>query len=132
MSQCEEFSAVALCSDHRYFAVVVMPIVSCVRLSCLHILRWGVFSFARSACPLSQPRTLPQSHATRRTAHGASRSLQALPAWSVTIWRAPSLHFRDARVYGIKTTAMHDNWYTFPSPSHPREGLYPHLAHALP
>ena len=48
--------------------------------------------------------------ATRRTPHGASRLVQAMPAWSVKARRAPSRHW-DARVYGHTTTAMHDNEY---------------------
>ena len=47
-------------------------------------------------------------HATRRIPHGASRLVLAMPAWSVKTRRAPSRHFRDVRVYGHTTTAMHD------------------------
>ena len=47
-------------------------------------------------------------HATRPTPHGASRLVQAMPAWSVKTRRAPSGHYRDARVYGHTTTAMHN------------------------
>ena len=50
-------------------------------------------------------------HATRRTPHGASRLVQAMSAWLAKTKRAPSLHSRDARVYGHTTTAM----YTTPS-----------------
>ena len=46
--------------------------------------------------------------ATRRTLHGASRLVLAMSAWSVKPRRAPSQHFRDARVYGHITTAIHD------------------------
>ena len=46
-------------------------------------------------------------HATRRTSHGASRSVQAMSAWLVKTRRAPSRHGRDTRVYGHTTTAMH-------------------------
>ena len=45
--------------------------------------------------------------ATRRTPHGASRLVQAMPAWLVKTRRAPFWHSRDARVYGRTTTAMH-------------------------
>ena len=38
-------------------------------------------------------------HATRRTPHGASRLVQAMPAWLVKTRHAPSRHGRDARVY---------------------------------
>ena len=55
-------------------------------------------------------------HATRRTPHGASRLVQAMPAWSVKPRRAPSRHSRDARVYGHMTTAMHE-YRVHPSPS---------------
>ena len=44
--------------------------------------------------------------ATRRTPHGASRLVQAMSAWWVKTRRAPSRHFRDARVYAHTTTAM--------------------------
>ena len=40
----------------------------------------------------------PALHATRRTPHGASRLVQAMPVWSAKIRRAPSRHCRDARV----------------------------------
>ena len=46
-------------------------------------------------------------HATRQTPHGASRLVQAMPAWLLKTRRAPSRHSRDARVYGHSTTAMH-------------------------
>ena len=46
-------------------------------------------------------------HATRRTAHGASRLVQAMSAWLMKTRRAPSRHSRDARIYGHTTTAMH-------------------------
>ena len=45
--------------------------------------------------------------ATRRTSHGASRSVQATSAWLMKTRRAPSRHSRGARVYGHTTTAMH-------------------------
>ena len=48
--------------------------------------------------------TLP---ATRRTPHGASRLVEAMPARLVKTRRAPFRHSRDARVYGHTTTAMH-------------------------
>ena len=47
-------------------------------------------------------------HATRRTPHGASRLVQAMPAWSVKTRHAPSRHCRDARDYGVKTTTTHE------------------------
>ncbi|CAM9463532.1 unnamed protein product, partial [Laminaria digitata] len=37
-------------------------------------------------------------HTTRRTPHGASRLVQAMSAWSVKTRRAPSRHYKDARV----------------------------------
>ena len=46
-------------------------------------------------------------HATPRTPHGASRLVQAMPAWLVKTRRGPSRHSRDARVCGHTTTAMH-------------------------
>ena len=53
-------------------------------------------------------------HTTRRTPHGASRLVQAMPAWLVKTRRAPSRHSGDARVYGHTTTAMHkrSTWCT--------------------
>ena len=51
-------------------------------------------------------------HATRRTPHGASRLVLAMSAWSVKTRRAPSRHCRDASVYSLTFTAMHDNEYT--------------------
>ena len=47
-------------------------------------------------------------HVTPPTPHGASRSVQAVCAWSVKTRRTPSRHCRDARVYGHTTTAMHN------------------------
>ena len=47
-------------------------------------------------------------HATRRTAHGASRLVQAMPAWSLKTRHAQSRPYRDARVYGHSTTAMNE------------------------
>ena len=55
-------------------------------------------------------------HSTRGTPHGASRLVQAMPAWLVKTRRAPSRHSRDATVYGQTTTAMH-KLSTPPSPS---------------
>ena len=46
-------------------------------------------------------------HATRRTPYGASRLVQAMPAWLAKTRRAPFRHSRDARLYGHTTTAMH-------------------------
>ena len=47
-------------------------------------------------------------HATRRTPHGASRFQQAMSAWSVKTRRAPSRHYKDARVSCHTTTAVHE------------------------
>ena len=47
-------------------------------------------------------------HATRPTPHDSSRLVQAMSAWSVNVPRAPSRHCRDAGVYGLTTTAMHE------------------------
>ena len=47
-------------------------------------------------------------HATRPTPHGASRLVQAVSAGSVKTRRAPSRHWRHARVYGHTTTAIYD------------------------
>ena len=60
------------------------------------------------------PRLLPLL-ATRQTPHGASRLVQAMSGWSAKTRRAPSRHFRGARVYGHTTTAMHDREHTPPS-----------------
>ena len=57
-------------------------------------------------------------HAIRRTPHGISRFVQAMPAWLVKTRRAPSRHSRDARVYGHTTTAMHKLSTPSPSPSY--------------
>ena len=46
-------------------------------------------------------------HAIRRTPHGASRSVQAMSAWSVKTRRAPSRHRRNAMVYDHTPTATH-------------------------
>ena len=58
-------------------------------------------------------------HANRRTPHGASRLVQAMPAWLVRTRRAPSRHSRDARVYGHTTTAMHKLSTSPPPPPSP-------------
>ena len=58
-------------------------------------------------------------HATRRTPHGASRLVQAMPAWLVKTRRAPSWHSRDARVDGHMTSAMHELSTLPPSPPTP-------------
>ena len=55
-------------------------------------------------------------HETRRTPHGDSRLVQAMPAWLVKTRRAPSRDSRDARVYGHTTTAMHKLITTLPPP----------------
>ena len=47
-------------------------------------------------------------HATRRTPHGASRLVHAMSVLAVKTRRAPSRHWRNARVYGLKTTALHE------------------------
>ena len=49
----------------------------------------------------------PPLSATRRTPHGASCVMQAIPVWSVKTLGAP---YRNcgARVYGHTTSAMHD------------------------
>ena len=47
-------------------------------------------------------------HATRRTPHGTSRLVLAVPSWSVKTRHASSRRCRGARVYGHMTTAMHD------------------------
>ena len=39
-----------------------------------------------------------------------------MSAWSVKTRRAPSRHCREARAYGLTTTAMHNNEYTPSSP----------------
>ena len=47
--------------------------------------------------------------ATRRTLHGSLRTwCVAMSAWSVETRCAPPRRFKDARVYGQATTAMHD------------------------
>ena len=43
-------------------------------------------------------------HATRPTPHGASRLVQAMPAWWVKTRRAPSRHCRGARAYDLTST----------------------------
>ena len=47
--------------------------------------------------------------------YGASRLVQATSAWSAKTRRAPSRDCRDAKVYRLATTAMHDDEYT-PAP----------------
>ena len=47
-------------------------------------------------------------HTTRRTPHGALRLVHAMSAWSVKTRRTPSRHRRDARAYGLKTSAVHE------------------------
>ena len=47
----------------------------------------------------------PTVHATRQTPHGASRLVQAVPAWSVKTRRAPFRHCRGSRV--CQTTTAH-------------------------
>ena len=56
--------------------------------------------------------------ATRRTPHGASRLMQAMPAWLVKTRRAPPRHGRDARV-SHTTTAMQKLSTPPPPPSPP-------------
>ena len=60
----------------------------------------------------------------RLARHGASGLVQAMPAWSVKTRRAPSLHSRDARVYGHTTTVMHAIEYAPP----PLVSIYPLLS----
>ena len=75
--------------------------------------------FARGAMILSAPPAPPPVlsrvhftlNATCPTPQGASSLMQALSAWSAKARRVPSRHCRDARVYGLTTTAMHDNEY---------------------
>ena len=69
-------------------------------------------------------------HATRLAPHGASRLVNAVSAWSVKTRRAPSRHYRAARVYGHTPTAMHDTQYT-PPPSPPHLLLFFHSLSAL-
>ena len=64
-------------------------------------------------------------HSTRRTPDGASRLVQAMPAWLVKTRRAPSQHSRDARVYGHTTTVMH-KLSTLPPPPPPSQPPPPH------
>ena len=59
-------------------------------------------------------------YVTRRTPHGASRLVQAMPAWLVTTRHAPSRHSRDATVYSHTTTAMHKLSIPPPTPTPPR------------
>ena len=47
-------------------------------------------------------------HATRRTPHGASRLVQAIPTRSVNTRRATSWHYSYAKIYRHKNTAKHD------------------------
>ena len=53
-------------------------------------------------------RMQPTLYADRPTPHGASRLVQAMPAWSVKTRRAPPRHCRYARVHSHSTTAVHD------------------------
>ena len=55
-------------------------------------------SFLRTLVSVVLGRMKFTLHATRRTPHGASRLVQAMPAWLVKTRRAPSRHSRDARV----------------------------------
>ena len=55
-------------------------------------------------------------HATRRTSHGASRSVQADRLLKTR--RAPSRHIRDVRVYSHTTTAIHKLRTPPPPPPH--------------
>ena len=65
-------------------------------------------------------------HATHRTPPGASRLVQAMPAWLVKTRRAPARHSRDARVYGHTTTTMPKLSAPSPPPrtTHPPSDLY--------
>ena len=46
---------------------------------------------------------------THRARHAASRFVQAMPPWSVTIRRGPSRRCMGAIVYIVKTATMHDS-----------------------
>ena len=59
----------------------------------------------------------------------ASHLVLAMSAWSVKTRRAPSRRYRDARVYGHTTKAMHDNEYT-PPPEGARNIFIPGVVHA--
>ena len=76
--------------------------------------RWTLSSMCMSASNVVLSRMQLTFHATRPTPHGASRLVQATSAWSAKTRRSPSRHYRDARVYGHTTTAMHDNEYAPP------------------
>ena len=56
-------------------------------------------------------------HATRRTPQGASRLVHAMPALSVKTRRSPPQHCGDARVNGLKTTAMDEMSTLSPVPT---------------
>ena len=56
-------------------------------------------------------------HATRRTPHGASRSVPAISAWSVTTRHAAFRYSRDARAHGHTTTTMHEYRVHLPPPA---------------
>ena len=75
-----------------------------------------IYIFHRFCCALALDHCdgigcLAKPYCTSSTPHGASRLVQAMPAWSVKSRRAPSRHCRDARVYGHTTTVMHHNEY---------------------
>ena len=78
----------------------------------------------KSASQAVLSRMHPTLNETRRTPHGASRLVQAMPPWSGKTRRAPSRHSRDARVYGHTTTAMRE--YRV----HPPPGSLAYLADA--
>ena len=72
-----------------------------------------IYWYARkSASQAVLIRMQPTLYATPGTPQGASRLVLAMSAWSVNTRRAPSRHYRDSRVYGRTTTAMHDNEHT--------------------
>ena len=56
---------------------------------------------------------------------GASCLVQAMSAWLVKTRRAPSRYSRDVRVYGHKTTAVHN--LSTPPPPHARLESYVRL-----
>ena len=51
----------------------------------------------------------PSTSRRCRIPHGAAPLVQAMPVWAVETQRALSRNCRDARAYGHRTTAMHDN-----------------------
>ena len=66
----------------------------------------------------------------RRTPHGASRLVRAMPACLVKTRRAPSRHSKEARVYGHTTTVMH-NLSTPPPPPPPHANFKADLSSTM-